>query len=290
MRTVAHAIAVQLRRDVVIESVSPVAGGCINQAFGLRSSAGWFFVKHNRADCAAMFRAESAGLEALAATNAVRVPKPVCTGTDRDSAFLVLEFVPLKPLTDPSFTVLGRALADLHRQHSAAFGWDRDNIIGATPQPNPATQTWAEFWRHQRLEHQLTLAAGNGYTGTLQSLGDKLLGSVPAFFSTYTPPPSLLHGDLWSGNVAAGPQGEPVIYDPAVYYGDREADIAMTELFGGFRGCFYAAYRESWPLDPGYRIRRELYNLYHVLNHLNLFGGGYLHQAESMIRSLLSET
>ncbi|MDH3282763.1 MAG: fructosamine kinase family protein [Gammaproteobacteria bacterium] len=286
---VARAISRRLSGAVVVESVFPVAGGCINQALGLRSSAGAFFVKYHRADRVAMFHAECAGLAALAATNSVRVPHPVCAGVAGDWAFLVLEHVPLEPLAEPGYLALGRALAELHRHRRTHFGWDRDNTIGATPQPNPALGSWPEFWRRHRLEYQLRLAADNGYTGALQTLGDQLLGSVPVFFRTYTPQPSLLHGDLWVGNAAAGPGNEPVIFDPAVYYGDRETDIAMTELFGGFSERFYAGYRESWPLDSGYRVRRELYNLYHVLNHLNLFGGGYLRQAQSMIRGLLSE-
>jgi fructosamine-3-kinase len=176
----------------------------------------------------------------------------------------------------------------LHRQGSPSFGWHRDSHIGSTPQPNTPTTDWAAFWRDQRLGFQLHLAAANGYARTLQPAADRLLADLEALLS-HRPAPSLLHGDLWGGNLGFLRDGEPVIYDPAVYYGDREADLAMTELFGGFGGDFYAAYREAWPLDPGYGVRKTLYNLYHILNHLNLFGSGYLGQARGMIDRLLAE-
>lgn len=179
-------------------------------------------------------------------------------------------------------------LAALHAQPQPYFGWHRDNWIGATPQLNERSDDWIEFWRDRRMGFQLDLAARNGYTRTIQRHGDKLRLYVAGLFAGFRPCPSLLHGDLWSGNIGCV-GGEPVIFDPAVYYGDREADLAMTELFGGFPAEFYAAYREALPLDSGYAQRRTLYNLYHVLNHLNLFGGGYLAQAERMMVQLVEE-
>ena len=170
------------------------------------------------------------------------------------------------------------------------FGWPRDNTIGTTPQVNAWGDDWAEFFRDRRIAPQLALAARNGHGGALQRDGERLLAAIPALLAGHAPAPSLLHGDLWSGNAACLATGEPVIFDPAVYYGDREADLAMTELFGGFGADFYAAYRDAWPLPDGYERRRTLYNLYHVLNHLNLFGGGYGAQAETMIARLLAET
>lgn len=163
------------------------------------------------------------------------------------------------------------------------FGFAQDNFIGTTRQPNARKADWIDFWREQRLGFQLQLAAKDGHGGQLQSLGEKLLDALPAFFAGYTPLPSLLHGDLWSGNHAFLPDGTPAVFDPAVYYGDRECDLAMTELFGGYPADFYAAYRAAWPLDAGYARRRDLYNL----NHANLFGGGYVRQAEQMMRVLL---
>ncbi len=186
--------------------------------------------------------------------------------------------------------LLGQQLAAMHRTTTNEFGWRRNNTIGSTPQINIGEQDWVMFYREQRLRFQLDLANEHGYGGDLLRHGELLLEKLPVFFASYQPVPSLLHGDLWGGNHAVLHDDTPVIFDPAVYYGDREADLAMTELFGGFGSGFYAAYREAWPLDPGYRIRRDLYNLYHVLNHLNLFGGGYRGQAEQLIDRLLSET
>ncbi len=183
----------------------------------------------------------------------------------------------------------GRQLAQLHRATADAFGWHRDNTIGATPQLNTPREDWVAFWRDQRLGYQLESAAAHGHGGRLQSSGERLLTRLDALIG-HRPAPSLLHGDLWGGNIGATPDGQPVIFDPAVYHGDREADLAMTELFGGFDANFHSAYRESWPLDPGYATRKILYNLYHILNHLNLFGGGYLSQAQGMIDRLLAET
>ena len=165
----------------------------------------------------------------------------------------------------------------------------KSNFIGTTPQPNAWKDNWIDFWREQRLGFQLQLAATNGYGSQLQSLGENLLDALPAFFEGYAPQPSLLHGDLWNGNHAYQADGTPTLFDPAVYYGDRECDIAMTELFGGYSADFYSAYRASWSLDAGYSVRRDLYNLYHILNHANLFGGGYARQAEQMMQRLLVE-
>ncbi len=167
------------------------------------------------------------------------------------------------------------------------FGFAHNNFIGATSQPNAWTTDWPTFWCEQRLGFQLDLAARNGYGGELQKMGQQLMQRLPEFFVGYHPVPSLLHGDLWGGNHSYTADGTPVLFDPAPYYGDREADLAMTELFGGFDQSFYAAYHTVWPLDAGYATRKILYNLYHILNHANLFGGGYARQAEGMMRRLL---
>jgi fructosamine-3-kinase len=183
----------------------------------------------------------------------------------------------------------GAQLAKLHRVYSTNFGWLMDNTIGVTPQVNTPNLDWVAFWREHRLNFQLRLAQGNGYGGALQSKGQHLSEVFPELFANYSPRASLLHGDLWGGNHDVDIEGNPVIYDPAVYYGDREADLAMTELFGGFGNMFYRAYNEHYPLDEGYRVRKNLYNLYHILNHLNLFGGGYGVQAVQMMESILAE-
>jgi fructosamine-3-kinase len=201
----------------------------------------------------------------------------------------VLEHLELRPADDKGMRALGRNLARLHRVTARRHGWDRDNTIGSTPQINTPADDWIAFWRERRLSFQLKLAASKGHAARLSASGERLIEKLPAFFEGYTPVPSLLHGDLWSGNAAMDADGKPVIFDPAVYYGDREADLAMTELFGGFPHSFYAAYRTEYPLDAGYETRKQLYNLYHVLNHLNLFGGGYGAQAERMIEQLLAQ-
>ena len=281
------AIAAASGRSFRASSWRPLGGGCINQAYLIEGSGQRHFVKTNAARLVAMFEAEAAGLAELEAARALRVPHPVATGVAGGEAFLVLEYLELGGSGDTA--ELGRRLALQHRKTADRFGWERDNTIGSTPQPNAWNADWLDFLRNRRLGFQLELAAENGYGGGLQALGDALLERLADFFPGYRPQPSLLHGDLWGGNAAFTASGEPVVFDPAVHYGDREADLAMTELFGGFGAGFYAAYREAWPLDPGYGVRKTLYNLYHILNHANLFGGGYAGQAETMMGRLLSE-
>lgn len=265
-------------------------GGCINETWRLCGAAGRdYFVKLNRAELADMFAAEALGLEELAACGTVRVPAVVCHGVSAKRAYLVLEWLDLGGGGATAERKLGEQLAALHRLRQPYFGWRRDNTIGSTPQPNAPDDDWIAFWSEKRLGFQLRLAAGRGYGGRLQQLGERLRENLAALFDGYRPQPSLLHGDLWSGNAAMDAAGRPVIFDPACYYGDRETDLAMTELFGGFGAAFQAAYREAWPLDAGYSKRKILYNLYHILNHLNLFGGGYARQAESMAEQLLAE-
>ncbi len=267
-----------------------VGGGCINTATVVESNKARYFVKVNRAERLWMFEAEAKGLVSLAATSSVTVPAPVCTGVSDGDAFLVLEYLPLGRSSTACATVLGAQLAALHALPQPCFGFESDNAIGSTPQHNPRCEDWVGFFRRHRLEFQLALANETGQGGsTLQDKGARLCDRLGGLFFGYAPAPSLLHGDLWSGNYAALENGAPVIFDPAVYWGDREADLAMTELFGGFPRAFYDAYAEASPMDPGYRVRRTLYNLYHVLNHLNLFGSAYARQAEDMIDRLLVE-
>ena len=266
-----------------------VAGGCINTAVVIKDKGRSYFVKLNDGPRLPMFEAESDGLREIAASNSVRVPQPVCAGVSGQQAYLVLEYIAFAPCEDQGPERLGQQLASMHRTQQKTFGWRRDNTIGSTPQINTPTADWLTFWQHHRLEYQLRLAAAQGHRGDLQRKGERLLSDLVLLFTNYIPTASLLHGDLWSGNVAYDNHAQPVIYDPAVYYGDREADIAMTELFGGFPPRFYQAYRDAWPLDPDYSVRKHLYNLYHVLNHLNLFGGGYRAQAEGLMDRLLSE-
>ncbi|MCF7989325.1 MAG: fructosamine kinase family protein [Thiohalocapsa sp.] len=263
-----------------------IGGGCINSAIVLEDGNTRWFVKLNRAALLPMFEAERDGLSAMAETGSIRVPRPLCTGVSGSQAFIAMEYIPLGGRS--AAVRAGAELAAMHRAASDRFGWHRDNTIGSTPQPNDRSADWVEFWRRHRLGFQLDLAARNGHRGRLSERGARLMEKLPALID-HAPMPSLLHGDLWGGNIGTAADGAPVIFDPACYYGDREADIAMTELFGGFGAPFYDAYNGAWPLEPGYRTRRTLYNLYHILNHLNLFGGGYRSQAETMIDRLLAE-
>jgi protein-ribulosamine 3-kinase len=274
-------------RPFKIHNSISVGGGSINAAYRLEGADNTrYFLKLNDTRHLAMFVAEAQGLAAITATNTLRVPHAIAHGDVNGQSYLVLEYLDLSSRGDAK--LLGEQLAALHRCTGDHFGFSQDNFIGTTPQPNGWKESWIDFWREQRLGFQLRLAAQNGYGGQLQRPGEKLMDALPAFFADYTPQPSLLHGDLWSGNHAYLQDGTPTIFDPAVYYGDRECDLAMTELFGGYDTNFYTAYRAAYPLDAGYATRRELYNLYHILNHANLFGGGYARQAEGMMQKLLA--
>ena len=264
-----------------------VGGGCINSAYRLTGAGHSYFVKVNAAHMRHMFDAEYAGLLELQQVRAIRIPRPIVVDECRNHAWLVLEYMQLAPHAGDS-SMAGEQLALLHRHQAQQYGWSIDNTIGSTQQINHQEHEWVRFWSRHRLGFQLQQAFYNGFTGRLQQQGRKLLDNLHLLID-HNPVPSLLHGDLWGGNIGYQKDGTPVIYDPAVYYGDREADIAMTELFGGFSAEFYAAYIAVWPLDSGYAVRKTLYNLYHILNHANMFGGGYAGQAESMIDRLLVE-
>ncbi len=263
-----------------------MGGGCINTAMRLADGPQQWFVKLNQASRLDMFQAEAAGLQELADAGAIRVPRPLCTGVADGQSYIVMEYVALGG--SGSSALAGEQLAALHRHQADAFGWQRDNTIGSTHQPNGWITDWVDFWRRQRLGFQLEEAARNSLGKDIQRLGERLLERFPALMD-HAPAPSLLHGDLWAGNLGYDQKGNPLIYDPATYYGDREAEIAMTELFGGFGQAFYDAYNAAWPLDAGYATRKTFYNLYHILNHANMFGGGYVGQAQRMIERLLAE-
>ncbi len=252
-----------------IADAEAVSGGCIHRCYRATLDGRAVFVKLNEAQFADAFAAEADGLSALRAAGCT-APEPLAHGTNDEGAYLLMEFLELRSRGD--FAALGRMLAGMHRLQASSFGWRRDNYIGSTPQQNGACKSWAQFWRERRLAPQIALANRNGHALDAGNVCDLLEG--------HQPEPSLLHGDLWGGNAAFLPNGAPVLFDPAVYYGDREADLAMTELFGGFPPEFYSAYGA---LPAGYETRKHLYNLYHLLNHLNLFGGGYLGQVKATL-------
>jgi fructosamine-3-kinase len=232
-----------------------------------------------------MFEAEADGLSELRAAGAVRVPEVIDCGVMNGQAYIDLERLHLEPTSARTEQRFGEQLARLHRHTQQQFGWFRDNTIGLTPQHNPLADDWIEFFRKHRLGFQVDLAISNGYGAEITELAGRLARRLPDLFDAYTPEASLLHGDLWGGNWGSV-DGEPVIFDPAVYYGDRETDIAMTMVFGGFGKPFYDAYEASWPLAPGHDRRIRLYQLYHILNHLNLFGRSYLGRAVELLQSL----
>jgi fructosamine-3-kinase len=264
----------------------PVHGGDINQAFRLECGVHKYFVKVNRADLLSMFVAEKAGLDAIRRSQTIRVPEVFLTGYEDNYAYIVMEYIELGGRADAER--FATAVAAMHCCFHDEFGFECDNTIGSTPQHNIFNTDWIDFWRQHRLGFQLELAQQNRFDAGLIDAGNRLSEDLGKFFKPYHPRPSLLHGDLWSGNQGADLDGNPVIYDPACYYGDHEADLAMMELFGHPGEHFFSRYSEHFPIDSDYAERRELYNLYHVLNHANLFGGGYAAQAQRTIERLLA--
>lgn len=268
-----------------ITSQQAVGGGCINSAFKISDGNKNWFVKTNKASLIDMFSAEAESLNEMAATSTVRVPEALCYGSDGDYSYLVLEYLQLDGAAD--MALFARQLAAMHKVTSDTFGWSRSNVIGSTLQNNRQSSNWLNFWREQRLGFQLELAEKKGCSRELLKQGERLSDCLDEFFDGHQPEPSMLHGDLWGGNYAALKNKTPVIFDPAFYYGDREVDIAMTTLFGGFDAQFYQSYNEIWPLAAGYQNRQVIYNLYHIINHYNLFGGSYQEQAIEMMQRLL---
>lgn len=286
---IAAAIAARTGIPFSPRSIRSVAGGSIHRAWRVDDGERRYFVKTGDTAAAAMFAAEASGLRALAEAAVVPAPTFVAMGDVAALSFLVLEHLDLEALNNQGGARLGSALAALHRVQGPAFGWTEDNFIGATFQRNTLHTDWPHFFGEHRLRPQLALARQNGMDPKLVAMGLGVVDCLGGLFIDYRPLPSLVHGDLWSGNAAQDRCGRPLIFDPACYWGDRETDLAMAELFGGFPESFHVAYRSAWPLDRGYETRKPLYNLYHILNHFNLFGGAYLGQAQRMIERLLAD-
>lgn len=274
-----------------IRDATPVGGGCVNHGARVELADGRIFLKHNDRASAGLFAAEARGLHALAdAAGNLVVPEPLAWADAEDGApgWIALEW--LEPAGRPRDFAerLGHGLAILHRaRRTEGWGWMEDNFIGSLPQENEGTGSWAEFWRTRRLEPQLARARAAGRLPGRPEDWDRLMDRLPeALAPAERDGPSLLHGDLWCGNVLATTRG-PALIDPAVYRGHRETDLAMTELFGGFADGFYAAYREAWPLLPGYATRRAIYQLWFLLIHVNLFGGDYVRQTSGVLQEAL---
>ncbi|MBE9031119.1 fructosamine kinase family protein [filamentous cyanobacterium LEGE 11480] len=284
-KQISDRISLAIGENFAARSPRSVSGGCINEGYKVTDGRLEFFVKINRADRVSMFEAEAAGLEQMAATQTIRVPKPICWGVASDASYIVLEWLNLGQGNTKAQRKMGRQLAKLHQYSgSTAFGWTQSNTIGSTPQINYWKSDWIKFWQEHRIGYQLELAHRQG--GNFPQ-ANAIMAAIPQLLTHHEPQPSFVHGDLWGGNAAVTDEGEPVIFDPAAYWGDREVDLAMTELFGGFSSAFYAGYNEVAPVDAGYERRKILYNLYHILNHYNLFGSGYAGQANRMIEQLL---
>jgi protein-ribulosamine 3-kinase len=281
------------RRAFAARPAAEVHGGSIHRCVRWPGRGGDAFLKLGLPAALPAFEAEVDGLRELRLAGALRVPHVHAVGLVGQCAVLALEWLDLShalTVAEAVLAQLGERLAAQHRVTAGTFGWRRDDTIGATLQPNAPDEDWVRFFRRRRLGHQLDLATTRGLDPRIVDRGRELERRCDALFTGHRPVASLLHGDLWGGNWSVlATTGEPVIFDPAVYYGDREADIAMTRLFGGFGAAFYDAYEAAWPLAPGAAARGTLYNLYHVLNHFVLFGGSYARQASSMIEALLAE-
>ena len=246
-----------------------------------------YFLKVGSKNDVNRFVAEARGLELIALTNTVHTPEVFSVGNVGDNAYILMEFLDIRPQTKHSALELGKQLAIMHKTKADYFGLNQTNWIGLTKQLNKQETDWVVFYKDQRLLPQLEMAYSKGYSAALEDKATHLLNNLDVFFEDYSPVSSLLHGDLWSGNWGTLCNNKPVIFDPAVYYGDHEADIAMTLLFGGFSQEFYESYNSIWPVSSGFNIRQDLYNLYHVINHLNIFGISYLLQSENLLDKLI---
>lgn len=279
-----------LGNDFHVETAEPVGGGDINTAIRLNGAGSSLFGKLNSADHITMFEAEADGLHALSRCDAIRVPAVLGSGQAGGQSFLLLEWLDIEPLREAAVAQrAGEALAALHHCTHTTYGWPADNFIGSTLQHNAESINWPQFFITRRLQPQIEMAQAKGFGSNLKKCFEPIRNKFPALFLEYHPEASLLHGDLWSGNLGALPDGTPVLFDPACYFGDRETDLAMTELFGGLPLSFYAGYRQAWAPHPDYERRKPVYNLYHILNHLNLFGRSYLGQAERLAAQLARE-
>lgn len=253
-------------------------GGDVNECFILTTATQNYFIKRHKATLLPMFKAEFLSLEKLHATHTLRVPKPLFTGFNQTHSWLVMDALELGHRGNDF--ALGEQLAQMHLKPHCYYGWEHDNFIGSTVQKNTWNDDWVEFFITQRLMPQIELSQSKALKKEAEAFYTKLSELLPS-----QPHASILHGDLWSGNAAFLSDGTPVIFDPASYIGDRETDLAMTRLFGGFNAEFYAGYQSVFPMDAGFENRIQIYNLYHILNHYTLFGGHYHDQALSIMQS-----
>mgnify|MGYP006268556217 CR=1 FL=1 len=264
--------------DMEIKGCAAVRGGSIANSCRLETPDASFFLKYGKREVAKTFAGEVAGLNALReACQSLMVPEVVETreATGDVPGYLLMQWINAGRLGRRFWEHFGRGLAEMHRVTHDRYGFGQSNHIGRLPQDNEWTEDWPTFFRHQRLDPQVARARESGqWQSDWDAALDRLYLHLPEYLPA-CPPASVLHGDLWKGNYMVTATGEPALIDPATYYGHREADLAMTELFGGYDDMFYRAYRDAWPLEDGYEIRKDIYNLYHLINHLNHFGGSY---------------
>lgn len=284
LRGIESQLGKKLKQKLHFKRVQPVSGGSINHAARLDTSWGVYFLKANDSFLyPQMFEKEARGLSALRNTGVITIPEVIFTGEEDGFSFIILKFIESKGRVNEFWEKFGQALAKLHKNSSPHFGWEEDNYIGSLVQSNNKHNKWIDFFIEERLEKQLSLAVQNG---KMNSNDINLFRSIYLRLESIFPeePSALLHGDLWNGNFMTGNSGEPVLIDPAVYYGNREMDLAMTHLFGGFDEGFYQAYQSEFPLAPGNEERIDLCNLYPLMVHVNLFGGGYLSQVKNILK------
>jgi len=283
-KSVESILTADFEKPVYISEVQSIGGGCINEANSLNTNIGRFFIKHNSATAfPGMFEKEAAGLKLLSDTKTIEIPKVVCTSESGTYSFLLLQFIENGTPGRNFWNDFGTKLTNLHRNSSEYFGLDHDNYIGSLVQKNTPHTDFINFFISERIEPQLKDARNKGAfnqsdTRYFDSLFKTLHNIIPA------EKPSLNHGDLWNGNYMVSANGTACLIDPAVYYGHRESDIAMTQLFGGFHPEFYQSYNQSWPMEKGWQKRMDIFNLYPLLVHVNLFGGGYTGQVLRIIR------
>jgi len=285
---VERSIRLHTGNDFSIVTTRRISGGGIHRALCVESASERVFVKIGAAQCGDMFEAEADGLRALAATNTFVIPNILACQVEAELACLCLDYLALSPLSDRTVAwVAGEQLAALHTHSANTYGWHRNNFLGLTPQNNSPHDNWARFMVDTRIGPMLERITPEAEKELRQS-GAKLLERIPALLLDYQPTPTLLHGDLWHGNIGVLPDGQIAIFDPAVSHGDTEFDLAMASLFGGFPDSFFAAYRRNHPPRNGHQTREMLYRLYHVLNHVVLFGNAYRREAQRLIHKLLA--